>query len=166
MFSNVTTLPDILINDFKPIINIKLNITNLLILSAYKRFAYFVFIFLPRLLLINLDTFLHLMLVYAMFFSDAIKSSVVLKYFRTKSVMGMQFSHMSLYISSNVLRFSFAFWSSFAPNLLQILSIILYLNIWFMQSSAYSSGFLVLVRSSIGGSCLTSPAPMIILSGC
>ena len=54
------------------------------------------------------------MLVYAMFFSDAIKSSVVLKYFRTKSVMGMQFSHMSLYISSTVLRFSFAF-GSFSP---------------------------------------------------
>ena len=106
------------------------------------------------------------MLVYAMFFSDAIKSPVVLKYFLTKSVIGMRFIHMSSNIRFKVLRFSFAFGSSFAPNLLQILSIIFYLNIWLIQSSAYSSGFLVLVRSSISGSCLTSPAPIISLSGC
>ena len=110
-----------------------------------------------------LVTFLDLILVYAMFFSDAIRSAVVLKYFLTNSVIGMRFIHMSSYIRFKVLRFSFAFGSSLAPSLLQILSIILYLNIWLIQSSAYSSGFLVLVRSSIGGSCLTPPAPIMVL---
>ena len=60
-----------------------------------------------------------------MFFSDAIKSPVVLKYFLTNSVIGMRFIHMSSYILSKILRVSFAFQSSFAPNLLQILSIII-----------------------------------------
>ena len=53
------------------------------------------------------------MLVYAMFFSNVIRSVVVLDHFLTNSGLGMWFIHMSLYTRSKVSWFSFAFGSSF-----------------------------------------------------
>ena len=121
--------------------------------------------FLSSLLLTSADTAWHLIFVYAMLFSLVITSLVILKCLSIHSSTSIFLTHQSWYISSSFFLFLSPSSVSLSPTLLHIFKKILCLKIMSIQLSTYSSTFWQLVYGSMLGSCLTSPAPMMMRLG-